>query len=51
MAPAQAGTVDRTIPAANLGDRFAVRGRYNEWNMRASDFAVLDYAFREKIYR
>jgi hypothetical protein len=45
VASAQAGAVDRTIPAANLGDRFAVRGRYNEWNMRASDFAVLDYAF------
>src|SRR5690349_9131704 len=45
VASAQAGAVDRTIPAADLGDRFAVRGVYNEWTMRASDFAVLDYAF------
>jgi hypothetical protein len=45
VANAQTGAVDRTIPAADLGDRFAVRGRFNEWTVRASDFAVLDYAF------
>jgi hypothetical protein len=35
----------RTIPAASLGEQFAVRGRYNEFTVRNSDFAVFDYAF------
>jgi hypothetical protein len=39
------GTVDSTIPAASLGAQFAVRGRYNDFIVRASDFAVFDYAF------
>lgn len=39
------GAVDRTIPAASLGAQFAVKGKFNEFNVRASDFAVLDYAF------
>ena len=34
-----------TVPAAALGDRFGVRGLYNQFDVRASDFAVLDYAF------
>jgi hypothetical protein len=45
VASAGTGAVDRTIAAGALGDRFAVRGRYNEWTVRSSDFAVLDYAF------
>jgi hypothetical protein len=40
-----AGTVDRTIPAATLGAQFAVRGTYNEFIVRSSDFAVFDWAF------
>ena len=28
-----------------LGAKFAVRGKYNEFNVRSADFAVLDYAF------
>ena len=28
-----------------LGDRFAVRGRYSQFDVRSADFAVLDYAF------
>ena len=39
------GTVTRTIPAAELGDRFGVRGLYNQWDIRASDFALFDWAF------
>jgi hypothetical protein len=39
------GTVTRTIPAAALGDRFGVRGPYNQWDIRASDFALFDWAF------
>jgi hypothetical protein len=41
------GNVTKTIVASSLGasDRFAVRGRYNEFNIRFADFAVLDYAF------
>lgn len=34
-----------TVPAAALGDRFGVRGLYNQFDVRGSDFAVLDYAF------
>ena len=39
------GTTDRSIPAASFGTQFAVRGQFNEFNVRSSDFAVLDYAF------
>lgn len=40
------GDAVTTIPIATLGsDRFAVRGRYNQFDVRAADFAVLDYAF------
>jgi len=39
------GPVDGTVPAAALGDKFGVRGRYVQFDVRASDFAVLDYAF------
>ena len=34
-----------TVPAAGLGDRFPVQGRYNRYVVRASDFALFDYAF------
>ncbi|WP_353953354.1 hypothetical protein V6K52_08025 [Knoellia sp. S7-12] len=34
-----------TIPATRLGATFAVRGRYAQFNVRASDFAVLSQAF------
>ena len=39
------GTTDRSIPAASFGAQFAVKGKFNEYNVRSSDFAVLDYAF------
>lgn len=40
------GAVDRTIPAARFrGGRIGVRGRYNTFNIRPRDFAVLNYAF------
>jgi hypothetical protein len=34
-----------TIPASQLGARFAVRGRYTQFDVRSSDFAVLNQAF------
>lgn len=37
--------VDTTIPAAQLGTTFGVRGRYTQFDVRAVDFAVLDEAF------
>jgi hypothetical protein len=37
--------VTRSIPAAQLGARFAVRGRYAQFDVRALDFAVLNQAF------
>ena len=38
--------VETTIAAAALGDgTFGVRGRYVSYDVRLSDFAVLDYAF------
>lgn len=40
-----ASPTEGTVPAAALGDRFGVRGLYNQFDVRASDFAVLDYAF------
>lgn len=44
---AQAGDdrVRTTLSAASLGDRFGVRGRYVQFDVRSSDFAVLDQAF------
>lgn len=45
VASARTGEVDRTIPSAALGSRFQVRGRYNTFTVRASDFALFDYAF------
>ena len=39
------GAVDGTVSAAALGSRFGVRGLYNQFDVRASDFAVFDYAF------
>ena len=40
-----ADPTEGTVPAAALGARFGVRGVYNQFDVRASDFAVLDYAF------
>jgi hypothetical protein len=44
---AQAGQdrVRTTIPADRLGSTFAVRGRYTQFDVRATDFAVLGQAF------
>src|SRR5689334_14589027 len=44
---AAAGTdrVRATIPAAQLGTAFAVRGRYTQFDVRSADFAVLNQAF------
>ncbi|WP_457206491.1 fibronectin type III domain-containing protein [Nocardioides sp. P5_C9_2] len=39
------GATGATVPAAALGERFGVRGLYNQFDVRAADFAVLDYAF------
>ncbi|MDQ1670754.1 MAG: hypothetical protein QOE40_2815 [Actinomycetota bacterium] len=39
------GDVAASIASASLGDRFGVRGRYIQFDVRAVDFAVLDYAF------
>jgi len=33
------------VSAAALGSEFLVKGRYNQYYVRSSDFAVLDYAF------
>jgi hypothetical protein len=40
-----AGDVATTIPSESLGERFAVRGRYVQFDVRAVDFALFDYAF------
>jgi hypothetical protein len=45
VASARTGEVDRTVTAASLGSDFLVRGRYNEFRVRAADFALFDYAF------
>jgi hypothetical protein len=37
--------VDTTIPATQFGARFLVRGRYAQFDVRSSDFAVLNQAF------
>ena len=39
------GATSTKVSAASLGSRFGVRGKYNQFDVRASDFAVLDYAF------
>jgi hypothetical protein len=38
-----AGEQRGTVPAATLGDRFLVRGRYVEFTVRSDTFEVLDY--------
>ena len=45
VASGRTAEVDRTITAAALGPRFLVRGRYNAFIVRASDFALFDYVF------
>ncbi len=47
VASSATGEVDRTIPASSFGTgaKFGVRGRYVSYDVRLSDFAVLDYAF------
>jgi len=45
VAQAGADRVRTTIPAAQLGGTFAVRGRYAQFDVRAADFAVLNQAF------
>jgi hypothetical protein len=45
VASARTGEVDTTVPAGSLGARFTVRGTYNQFDVRASDFAVFDYLF------
>jgi hypothetical protein len=42
---ARNGEFRRTVAIADLGTRFAVRGRYVQFTVRSADFAVLDYAF------
>ena len=39
VASSRTGEVDAVVPAADLGDRFLVRGRYNRYEVRAADFA------------
>src|SRR6478752_7308408 len=41
------GDVDTTVPAAAFAgsDRFGVRGVYNQFDVRLSDFALFDYEF------
>lgn len=45
VANAAGGEVRRVIPAASLGDKFGVRGRYIQFDVRSRDFAVLNYRF------
>jgi hypothetical protein len=48
VATSATGEVDRTVAASSFGAagaRFGVRGRYVSYDVRLSDFAVLDYAF------
>ena len=37
--------VRTTLSARSLGDEFGVRGKYVQFDVRSSDFAVLDQAF------
>ena len=45
VASGRTGEVDKVIPAARFGPRFAIRGRYIEFDVRSIDFAVLNYTF------
>ena len=45
VASGRTGEVDTTVAAAQLGSVFTVRGRYNQFDVRASDFALFDYVF------
>jgi hypothetical protein len=45
VASAGADRVRTTIPASTLGAQFLVRGRYNEFTVRAADFALFNYLF------
>ncbi len=45
VAQAGADRVRTTIPAAQFGSTFGVRGRYAQFDVRAADFAVLNQAF------
>jgi hypothetical protein len=45
VASGRTGEVETTVPAASLGARFTVRGTYNQFDVRASDFALFDYVF------
>lgn len=45
VAKAGADRIRTTIPAAKFGDKFAVRGRYAQFEVRAKDFAVFNQAF------
>jgi hypothetical protein len=45
VADARTGEFRNTLPIAQLGRQFAVRGRYIQFTVRSSDFAVLNYAF------
>jgi hypothetical protein len=42
---ARGADVERTVAAGGLGATLGVRGRYISFDVRLSDFAVLDYAF------
>ena len=39
------GEVDTAIAASEFGSDIGVRGRYNEWNIHLSDFALYNYFF------
>ena len=39
------GEVDTTVPAANLGARFSVKGKYVEFDVVSASFEVINYAF------
>jgi hypothetical protein len=39
------GTAAGSVPVESLGDRFRVQGRYLQFDVRAVDFALFDYAF------
>ncbi|HET9873262.1 MAG TPA: hypothetical protein VFP89_11815 [Propionibacteriaceae bacterium] len=45
VARSGAERIRTTIPAAEFGAMFAVRGRYAQFDVRASDFAVFNQAF------
>ncbi|CAN7303048.1 hypothetical protein [Knoellia sp. LjRoot47] len=45
VATAGRDRIRTTIPAAQLGSTFAVRGRYTQFDVRSADFAVLNQSF------